>query len=64
MSAEYFGVGRQLTRCSDSDNSGSIDYDEFKKVFQSTINHDSIPFDFDWCVLKCSLVYVTLIPSK
>ena len=51
MSAEYFGVGRQLTRCSDSDNSGSIDYDEFKKVFQSTINHDSIPFDFDWCAL-------------
>ena len=44
------GLGAQLTRYSASDNSGTIDYDEFKNVFRSTINDDSIPFDFDWCV--------------
>jgi len=31
----------------DVDNSGTITYDEFKKVFQANIGPDSIPFDFD-----------------
>ena len=39
-----------LTRCVFSDNSGTITYDEFKNVFKDTINGDSIPFNFDWCV--------------
>ncbi|KAH8099839.1 mitochondrial inner membrane protein [Cristinia sonorae] len=31
----------------DVDNSGTITYDEFKKVFQANIGPDAIPFDFD-----------------
>ncbi|KAF7791229.1 hypothetical protein EIP86_002243 [Pleurotus ostreatoroseus] len=41
MAFQYFDV----------DSSGTISYDEFKNVFRSTINGDSIPFDFDWCAL-------------
>ena len=32
------------------DNSGTITYDEFKKVFQANIGPDAIPFDFEWYV--------------
>ncbi|TCD64075.1 mitochondrial aspartate-glutamate transporter agc1 [Steccherinum ochraceum] len=37
----------------DVDNSGTITYDEFKKVFQANIGPDAIPFDFecDWVKL-------------
>lgn len=34
--------------CYDSDDSGTITYDEFKSVFNANIGPDSIPFDFDW----------------
>ncbi|KZV70963.1 mitochondrial carrier [Peniophora sp. CONT] len=31
----------------DSDNSGTITFDEFKSVFQANVAQDAIPFDFD-----------------
>lgn len=31
-----------------SDNSGSIDFDEFKNVFSANIGPDAFPFNFDW----------------
>ncbi|PSR71088.1 hypothetical protein PHLCEN_2v13057 [Hermanssonia centrifuga] len=37
MAFQYFDV----------DNSGTITYNEFKNVFNSTIGPDSVPFDFD-----------------
>ncbi|KAJ3539095.1 hypothetical protein NM688_g6416 [Phlebia brevispora] len=45
MAFQYFDV----------DSSGTIDYDEFKNVFRSTFNGDSIPFDFDCDWIKLYL---------
>lgn len=37
----------------DADRSGSIDFDEFKNVFQANVGPDALPFDFnsDWVTL-------------
>jgi hypothetical protein len=34
----------------DSDNSGTITYEEFKNAFSDSVGPDSIPFDFNWLV--------------
>jgi len=39
----------------DSDNSGYIDYNEFKTVFSANLGPDAIPFDFDCDWIKLYL---------
>ena len=57
MSSPSFAVLRNCYQAPDGrhcrDNSGTITYDEFKKVFQANIGPDAIPFDFecDWIKL-------------
>lgn len=53
-----FALASQATAlipCCIRDGSGTIDFNEFKKVYQENVGPDSIPFNFDWYALLVGL---------
>lgn len=44
-----------------SDNSGTITYDEFKNVFSASVGPESIPFDFNWSVCHSAVKTPSLL---